>query len=131
MDNGWESRTIVDFERPVFKYCLFRTTFDGSWFETLPGYYYNVDFVLYQPLKSNRTLQYELANSIRTRSNHRLDITTFRVSYRQRIWKDWLFFEVGPQVSFPRSRNFDLTPGIYFRLEAIFGKNRTTSRGFD
>lgn len=123
-DNGWESRTTVDFERSVFENCLFIATFDGTWLEGIPGYFYNVEFVLYQPLKNHRALQYELVNSIHTRPNHRLDLTTFRIRYRQKIWKEWFYFEVGPQVSFPRDRDFELTPGIYLRLEAIFGKTR-------
>lgn len=122
-NNGWESRTILDLERPVLEDCLFRTTFDGTWLEGVPGYYYNVDLFLYQPLKDYRALQYELANSIKTRPNHQLDITAFRVLYRQKIWKDWLYYEVGPQVSFPRDREFDFTPGIYLRLEVIFGRD--------
>jgi hypothetical protein len=130
-DNGWESRTILDVERPVFENCLFRTTFDGTWLEGVPGYLYNVNFMVYQPLKLNRALQYEWTSVMTTRPNHQLIATTFRVRYRQQFWKDWLFFETGPEISFPRTRDFDLTPGIYLRLEAVFGKDRSQFRSRD
>ncbi len=123
-ENGWESRTILDVERPVFENCLFRTTFDGTWLEDVPGYTYNTNFVLFQSLKLNRALQYEWVNTMRTRPNHQLSSTTFKVRYRQQFWKPWLFFEIVPEIQFPRERDWDLTPGIYVRLEVIFGKYR-------
>jgi hypothetical protein len=43
------------------------------------------------------------------------------VRYRQRILRDWLFYEIIPQVSFPRERDFEATPGILLRLEMLFG----------
>jgi hypothetical protein len=43
------------------------------------------------------------------------------VRFRQRIWRDWLYYEVGPQLVFPREENFDATPGIFLRLEMLFG----------
>ena len=130
-ENGWESRTILDVDRPVLENCLFRTTFDGTWLEGVPGYLYSANFMVYQPLKLNRALQYEWTNVMTTRPNHQLTSTTFRVRYRQQFWKDWLFFETGPEISFPRMRDFDLTPGIYLRLEAIFGKDRSQFRSRD
>jgi hypothetical protein len=39
------------------------------------------------------------------------------VRYRQRLWKDWLYAEIAPQVRYHRDRNFDNIPGILFRLE--------------
>jgi hypothetical protein len=44
------------------------------------------------------------------------------VRYRQKLWRDWLFFEVAPQASLRRDRDFDLTSGVLFRLEMILGR---------
>jgi hypothetical protein len=46
------------------------------------------------------------------------------VTYRQSIWRRWLFFEIAPQVSFPESDDLDFTPGILFRIETIIGKEK-------
>jgi hypothetical protein len=43
------------------------------------------------------------------------------VRYRQRILRDWLFYEVIPQISFPDERDRDATPAILLRLEMFFG----------
>ena len=121
-DEGWESKTSLDFERAVLKKCLFRTNIEGSWFEGKNGYFYNVNFLLYHPLSIRRALVYEWTNSMQTRPNHQLTEVVLRVRYRQKIFRDWLFFETAPQVSFPRDKDFDTIPGIYLGLEAVFGR---------
>jgi hypothetical protein len=35
--------------------------------------------------------------------------------------RKWLFFEIVPQLSFPRERDFEAVPGILLRIEGIFG----------
>jgi hypothetical protein len=50
-----------------------------------------------------------------------MEETNIRLKYRQRIWRDWLFAELAPQLSFPRDNDFKRTPGILFRIEIFFG----------
>jgi hypothetical protein len=69
-------------------------------------------------------LVYSWANSFVTHPSHRLEAVTLSVRYRQRLWRDWLYYEVVPQLSFPREENFDITPGINLRLEMLFGHYR-------
>ncbi len=42
--------------------------------------------------------------------------------YRQRFWRDWMYFDITPQVRFPRDRRFNPVPGILFGLEVLFGQ---------
>jgi len=42
-DEGLESRTLIDLERPVSNRFFFRTTADGSWFEHRDGFFYNLN----------------------------------------------------------------------------------------
>jgi len=121
-DEGWESKTSLDFERAVFKKCLFRNNIQGSWFEGKNGYFYNINFFVYHPLSFRRALVYEWTNSFETRPAHQLTEIALRVRYRQKIWRDWLFVEIAPQVSFSKEKDFDTIPGIFVRFEAIFGK---------
>ncbi|HOO39694.1 MAG TPA: hypothetical protein PLV78_15360 [Deltaproteobacteria bacterium] len=121
-DEGWEAKTSLDFERAVLRKCLFRTNIEGSWFEGENGYFYNVNFLLYHPLSLRRALVYEWTNSMQTRPNHQLAEVVLRIRYRQKIFRDWLFLETAPQVSFSRDKDFDTIPGIYLGLEAVFGR---------
>jgi hypothetical protein len=48
------------------------------------------------------------------------------VSYRYRLHKDWMYFDLSPQLHFPRERNFESSPMLMMRLEILFneaGKN--------
>lgn len=114
-------RTTFDFERELTKTLFFRTTADGSWSSEEDGYFYSLSFAFYKRYSARRVLVYSWANSFRTRPVHQLDTTVLSARYRQRIFRDWLFYEVIPQVAFPEDRDYQATPGILLRLELLFG----------
>ncbi len=118
---GWESTTTVDLERPVGERLFFRTSAQLAWTEQEEGYYYSLSFVLRQPLSPRRVLQYELTNGFQSEPANQLLEVRATVRYRQKMWRDWMFFEIAPQASFRRERDFDLAPGVLLRFEMIFG----------
>lgn len=121
-DTGLESNTRLDLERPLPMDLFFRTSAGFSWFEDRNNYFYDLRFLLFQPLSAKRSLGYEWNNFFELKDpNNHLEETNLRLRYRQRIWRDWLFFEVAPQLGFPKDRDFDLTPGILLRLDMFFG----------
>lgn len=123
---GWEETTTVDLERIVGTDLFFRTSAQGAWTQQEHGYLYSLSFVLRQPLSPRRALQYEWINNYETRPKNQAVEYLAIVRYRQKIWRDWLFYEIAPQARFPRDRDFDFTPGILFRLEMIFGRYGST-----
>jgi hypothetical protein len=120
-DTDFRSDSAVDFERSLFQGLFFRTTAGGTWFEEETGYFYNLDFRLFQPLDPKGALEYQWINDFQTSPRNRLEQTKLRVRYRRRVWWDWLVLEIAPEAAFPRGRDFDFTPGILLRGEVIFG----------
>jgi hypothetical protein len=120
-DKGWESRTTFDFERPLSERVFFRTTVEGDWLEDQDGFPHSLTFAVAQLISPRRAIEYSWNNSIQTRPNHHLDQITLAARYRQRIWRDWLFYDIEPQLRFPKSDGFRITPGIMLRIEAIVG----------
>lgn len=118
--DGLESRTSLDFERALEEDMLFRTSLNGTWLQEYPDYFYSLGFALFRPLDEKSAVEYQVINSFKT-DPHRLDDITVRIRHRQKIWRDWLTFELAPQVSFSADRDFEPAPGILFRLEATFG----------
>jgi hypothetical protein len=118
--DGLESRTSLDFERVLEEDMLFRTSLNGTWLQENPDYFYSLGFALFRPLDEKSAVEYQVINSFKT-DPHRLDDITVRIRHRQKIWRDWLTFELAPQVSFSDDRDFEPAPGILFRLEATFG----------
>jgi hypothetical protein len=121
-DTKWESLTVVDLERVIANKFFFRSSLIGHWYETVPGYLYSVVFALSQPLSPRRALSYEWTNNFQTKPNDVLQEVVLAVRYRQELWRKWLYGEIAPQARFPRARDFDLVPGILFRVEMQFGK---------
>jgi hypothetical protein len=120
-DTGYQLKTTFDLERPLPHGLFFRATNDWIRTDHVDGYIYTIIFNVDQPLSPQRVLGYEWVNIFQTQPVNELTEVDLRVRYRQRIWRDWLFFEVAPQYRFPRDRGFEATPGILFRLEAMFG----------
>lgn len=116
-----QARTSFDLDRQLHSSLFLRTAAEGSWFSDEHGYFYSLGVSLFQPLDHWRVLEYSWGNAFQTHPHHRLEETVLRVRYRQRIWRDWLFYEVVPQLAFPREKNFSAAPGILLRLEMIFG----------
>jgi hypothetical protein len=123
-DGSVRARTTFDFERELRRALFFRATADGTWIKGEHGYFYTLGPSIFQSISPRRVLVYSWGNSFVTYPSHRLEAMVLSVRYRQRIWRDWLFYEVAPQLAFPREENFDVTPGIFMRLEMMFGHYR-------
>ncbi|UCF01581.1 MAG: hypothetical protein JSV14_14630 [Deltaproteobacteria bacterium] len=121
-DTGFRIDTTLDFERPITENFFYRQSAKGTWDEDKDRYDYDVIFAVFQRLARKRSLKYEYRSKFRSTNDHQLDNIIFSVTYRQNIWRRWLFFEIAPQVSFPESEGWDFTPGILFRIETIIGK---------
>jgi hypothetical protein len=120
-DDGWESRSRWDLERPVFGDYFFRTTTEIEWSEVENGLFYDLDFSLSHAIDGRSAIEFQWNNRFRTRPHDQLSTTVFRLRYRRRVWRDWLSFEVAPQIAYPRDRDYNFTPGILFRFQVVFG----------
>jgi hypothetical protein len=121
-DTKWSSSTTVDLERPLGDAFFFRASLNGSWYEKQPGYYYGLVFSLSQPLSTTSALSYNVGGTFLTGAHDVLQEVVVATRYRQRFWRDWMYFDITPQVRFPRDRRFNAVPGIMFGLEMQFGQ---------
>jgi len=129
-DDGFESINEYDIERRVSENLLFRTTLNADWYEKKNGLAHGIVFSLFQVLNSDRAILYDIGNSFQTRPGYQHDDIVFRSRYRQRFYRDWLIFEIAPQVSFPKRHDRNFNPGLIVRLEAEFGY-KSYKRQFD
>jgi len=47
--------------------------------------------------------------------------------YRKRTSRDWLYYEIAPQMSFDHDYDYTFNPGIRLRLEVFYGAISTTN----
>jgi hypothetical protein len=120
-NEGLESETRIDIDYELCEPFLFRNRLEGDWSDDEDEFLHSISFLLYHQLSNRRVLVYEWNNLFTNRPHHRMEETNIRLKYRQRIWRDWLFAELAPQLSFPRDNDFKRTPGILFRIEIFFG----------
>lgn len=121
-DKGWESTTTLDFEKPLSKRFFFRTTAEGEWLEDQDGFPHSLTFTVAQLINKRQAIEYSWDNTFQTRANYHLENVTLRIRYRERIWRDWLFYDIEPQLIFPYAEGTKMNPGILLRLEAIIGQ---------
>ena len=128
-DDGFESKSRIDFERPLTKRLFFRQSTEGKWYEERTGFRYKFRQFLFHVISPTRVIRYEFRLSYETKPHHQLQEVVLALRYRQPFLKKWLFLDLVPQASFPREKDFDFTPGFMVRLEFIFGHLRKALRG--
>lgn len=120
---GLGETTRLDFERPLDIDTLFRASSQATWHRDDDLFHLSQDFNLYYRHSKDRAIAYRLAVfGLNEPTTHVTDYYV-NVRYRVRTTRDWLFFEIGPQLHYPKDADFDLSPSLNFKLEAIFGNN--------
>jgi hypothetical protein len=122
-DVGLESRTELQLERPVFDNWFFRSTSAAEWFEDEDGLFPRQVLEWSRVIDDQRVLSYSASGFFETEPQNVLSSAVIGARYRQQIWRRWLWFEVAPQVSFPRENDYDATAGLFLKLEAEFQRN--------
>ncbi len=118
---GWESQTTIDFERLLGEGLFFRASTTGSWFEQEPGYYYGQYFSIFHWIEGSGLCTYEWNNSLQTRPSNELKETQLRFRFSRRVFRDWILFEIAPQVTWREEIDYEPALGIMLRLELLFG----------
>ena len=125
-DEGWDARSTLDFERPVFDNLFFRTTPSLKWKQEKDGFEYAWTTSLFHPLSEKHALEYQFNNYFKTETEGRLTESNVRVRYRRQIWRKWLVFEVAPQLAWYEERDFKTVAGVAVRLEVWLGRYKNT-----
>ena len=95
------ARTRLDFEKAFLPLKLFRSTTEVFITEDLPGADWSQAFVLFQRITRKSSVSYE-SSAVGVTEPDSL-VTNYRlgIRYRQNIHRDWLFFEISPDITWP------------------------------
>jgi hypothetical protein len=95
------ARTRLDFEKAFLPFKLLRSSTEGFVSEEYNGVDWSQAFSLFQRLDRKSSVSYE-ASAVGITQPESL-VTNYRlgVRYRQNIHRDWLFFEITPDVTWP------------------------------
>jgi len=121
---GLGETTQLDLEHLISAPMMFRASSNATWLHDKQNFDLRQDLSIYQTLNERSALLYQ-ASAIGV-SNPQVQVSEYVVLmlYRYRLHRDWIFFELSPQLHFPKTDNFKSNPSLSMRLEMLFDKSR-------
>ncbi len=120
---GFGMRSRLDIIRPLTESQIVRLRTQGTWTENVPG----VDWLV-EPgyfFKFHNGNGFNLSGYVDGKAhaeNTRAEVYKVKSVWRQRIYRDWLFLEAGPDVRWRRIDDFRTDPGFTILLEINAGR---------
>ena len=121
-----KTKTELRFDHLIGQCNLFRQSFRSDWDEDKhpeEGFRHTVTTSITQPSRENAALRYAWSSSHQTRPNPRWTSTSLSVGYRQSVWRDWIFLEAAPFVTWEDRFDWEPNPGISISFSTIFERD--------
>ncbi|MDH3452399.1 MAG: hypothetical protein OEN20_08260, partial [Gammaproteobacteria bacterium] len=113
-------RTVVDFDHPIDRATLFRSATGVTVTESSEGAELLQRFLLRRLLAEHTGVEFFVASEGHTDPVVVADRHITGLTYRKRVWKDWLTLSVRPELRYPRDLDFDREAAFIVALEAVF-----------
>ena len=121
---GAGETTQVDLEHILSPSVLFRATSSATWLKDAPYYNLRQDLSIYHALDERTALLYQLSALGVSSPQWQTTVNVASVFYRYRLHQKWMYFEVSPQLYFPRTNNFQSAFTLSMRLEMLLDNTR-------
>ena len=117
---GWGLNSLFEFDRNISAKILFRSSSLASWTATLDYFNLSQVFSIFQVLSDKSALSYQAG--VYGVNKPEILTTNYLLSmnFRRNIHKDYLFFEITPQINYPETDNFSPEHTITFKFDMIF-----------
>lgn len=120
-NSGLTSNLDLNFDRSLSRRTLLRFMNNFFWndqdyvirFENGPSMFYQIS--------ETKALSYHAHIISINEPSFLLTNYILKLTYRQSLYKDWIFGSLTPFINFPRENNFHRVPGAVLSLQAIFG----------
>jgi hypothetical protein len=119
--DGIGEKTNVELNQPLNIDRLIR--YSGGAQYLLKDDYFNLNYglELFHELNAKEVLAYYYRAAGDTISDATFNNYGIGIRYRRKIYQDWVFAEVNPELETQRDNEYDITPVIMFRFEALVG----------
>jgi hypothetical protein len=120
-NGGVGEKTSVELNQPLNIDRLIR--YSGSAQYLLNDDYFKLKYgiELFHELNAKEVLAYYYRAGGDTISNTTFNNYGIGIRYRRKIYQDWVFAEVNPELETQYENEYDITPVIMFRFEALIG----------
>jgi len=119
---GVSATTRLDLERRIRSNMLLRMSGKTIWSENGKGTQL-AQFIFFRgQLSNNRAIGLEFSVEGHTYPSTIADRYRAKLTYRQRLYKNWAFLGIEPKAQFLREDHFKLRSSVVFNIEIQFGK---------
>lgn len=120
-DDGFGTRHSFNVDFKLTEKVLLRIENAFSWTDLSDTIRSTHGPSLFYKLSRRRAISFNAKAFGKSRPTYFINNYSLSATYRQLIYKKWLFFEVSPALSFPSSNDFERIASIFFKLETVFG----------
>ncbi len=121
-DKGWGETTEYSMSRPLAERFRLRY-FTALEFQDRNDYFENVQILsLTHNFNDRESMEYRVGGF--ANNEYRSRVTSYFVgaNYRNRIYEDWIFFTISPELFFAREDGWDAQASVTFRLDVFFAE---------
>ena len=79
-------------------------------------------FLFFDRISDKHMMEYSTGVSVDPRNSDEMTNYWLSAAWHQKIYKNWLYLTITPQVDIPREYDYKINPGIRLELEAFFSK---------
>ena len=117
--NGHDA--TMEWDHALSKTDLFRIHTSGTWWDDTDTYDLNQSLTFFHEFTERRALSYSISVFGTNKPIMEADTYLLDIHYRQLLHKDWLFYEINPQVLYQKINEFRPEHSLSLKLEMIFG----------
>jgi hypothetical protein len=120
-NDGFGEESKIELNQPLNIDRLIRYSAGAEY--SLNDDYFDLDYgvTLFHELNSSEILAYYYRAAGDTINNMTFNNYGIGLRYRRKIYQDWMFVEVNPELETQVENEYDITPVIMFRFEALIG----------
>lgn len=121
---GVGETTQLDFERLISEPAMFRASTTATWMNDTHNFDLRQDFSVYHAVTDRTALIYQA--SVIGVSEPELQAIDYvlLLHARYRMHRSWVYFEISPQLHFPKAKDYQISPLLLLRLEVLFDESR-------
>jgi hypothetical protein len=122
--SGVGENTRVDVERFLSEPVLFRATSNVTWLKDTTNLDLRQDLSIYHTLNDRSALLYQASAIGVSRPAFQATDYVLLMTYRYRLHRNWVFFELSPQMHYPKVQDYRSSPMLSMRLEMLLDESK-------
>lgn len=121
---GAGESTLIDFERQLNHNQLLRVSSNATWLNNTQNFDLSQSFSVYHTFDARSALLYQVNIIGVTLPKTQVTDYVILMKYRYRWHKEWVFFDISPQVHYPLAEEYRTSMLVTLGLEFLFDKSR-------